>query len=147
MVIDQKPQHHTPLSVGEKSQEKLQQWTHPRCGTTLSAPVEGIKNIECAGCGHNVSIPPEGTDSHGSRKNRKKKPHHASFGNVHKVSPQKTGSQMTLNGGIVRAKQNVRGTKLETDAKIVMLKNKAAWKKMFDSFTEMYGVTYMSSPQ
>jgi len=147
MVIDQKPQHHTPLPVGEKSQEKLQQWTHLRCGTTLSAPVEGIKNIECSGCGINVSIPPEGTDNHGSRRNRKKKPHHASFGNVHKVSPQKTGSQMTLNGGIVRAKQNVRGTKLETDAKIVMLKNKAAWKKMFDSFTEMYGVTYMSSPQ
>ena len=36
---------------------------------------------------------------------------------------------------------------MNTDAKFVMLKNKASWRKLFNGFTELYGVTYMSSQQ
>ena len=59
----------------------------------------------------------------------------------------KTG-QMTLGGDIITdIIQHPREVKYNLDVKMVVLKNKAGWKKIFHSFTEMYGVTYMSSPQ
>ena len=56
MVIDKKPQENTPLPVGEKTEQKMQNWTHPRCGTVLSAPVEGAKNTTCPVCDMYVTI-------------------------------------------------------------------------------------------
>jgi len=59
----------------------------------------------------------------------------------------KTG-QMTLGGEIITDQNHEPKTeKYNLDAKMVVLKNKAGWKKIFNSFTEMRGVTYMSSPQ
>ena len=39
MVIDKKPQEIPPLTLGEKTEEKMQKWTHERCKTVLTVPV------------------------------------------------------------------------------------------------------------
>ena len=36
---------------------KMQEWTHPRCGNTITVPYEGIKNTNCPECGHIISVP------------------------------------------------------------------------------------------
>ena len=69
------------------------------------------------------------------------------FGNMHLSRTDSGKTQTTLAGGFVDSNSKPRVKKINTDAKIVTLKNKASWKKLFHEFTEMYGVTYMSSPQ
>ena len=69
------------------------------------------------------------------------------FGNKHTPTHTPISAQTTLTGGFVEKKTKSNSMKINTDAKIVTLKSKASWKKLFHGFTEMYGVTYMSSPQ
>ena len=35
----------------------MQDWKHERCGTVLTVPYDGVKNIKCDGCGTIVSVP------------------------------------------------------------------------------------------
>ena len=63
MVIDKKPKRNTPLPIGEKTEEKMQNWIHPRCGTVLTVPAVGAKNVICTGCDTYVTIGPEGENT------------------------------------------------------------------------------------
>jgi len=143
MVIDKKTQRNESLPLRGDTQN----WTHKECGTIIARPEKGIKNIPCHGCGFPVAIPSEEVVKARSRSKSRNKKNTAHWGNNHPISQRASGSQTTLAGGIVQTRKNIAKKNVATDAKIVMLKNKAAWKKMFNSFTEMYGVTYMSSPQ
>jgi len=56
--------------------------------------------------------------------------------------------QLTLNGGqAIEQPTTIRVPKINLDVKTVMMINKASWKKIFHTFDELYGVTYMSSPE
>ena len=146
MVIDKSPQENPTLPVGENKPNYSHSWVHPRCGTTLQSPPEGRKNIPCDGCGVIVSIP--SLNSINRKTNGKKtRKNHMAFGNMHLSRTDSGKTQTTLAGGFVDSNSKPRVKKINTDAKIVTLKNKASWKKLFHEFTEMYGVTYMSSPQ
>jgi len=147
MVIDKKSQSETHHPVGEKSEQKMQNWTHQRCGTTLTVPAEGAQTI-CTGCDTLVTIAPVGSVNRFKNKSsRRRKTEHIPWGNRHEPKKNPPEFQQDLQGNIVKKISKSNTQKITTDAKIVTLKNKAAWKKLFHGFNEMYGVTYMSSPQ
>ena len=83
MVIDKKSQSETHLPVGEKSEQKMQNWTHQRCGTVLAAPIEGAKNVTCTGCGITVTIPSVGNQIQNRKPSRRRKTEHIPWGNRH----------------------------------------------------------------
>tara|TARA_B100001093_G_C26813853_1_gene1008792 strand:- start:114 stop:2216 length:2103 start_codon:yes stop_codon:yes gene_type:complete len=59
----------------------------------------------------------------------------------------KTG-QLTLTGEqLVERDERKIISKVNLNVKTIVLKNKASWKKIFHTFDELYGVTYMSSPE
>ena len=98
MVIDQKPQHHTPLPVGENSTENLHSWVHEPCGTTMYSPPEGRKNIPCEGCGKNVSIPSINRIQKTTKTRRKSKHDPRAFGIRHEPKKNISVVQYNLDG-------------------------------------------------
>ena len=120
--------------------------THQRCGTTLTVPAEGAQTI-CTGCNTPVTIPSVGNQIQNRKSSRRRKTEHIPWGNRHEPKKNPPVFQQDLQGNIVKKISKSNTHKITTDAKIVTLKNKAAWKKLFHGFNEMYGVTYMSSPQ
>ena len=49
---------------------KMQEWIHPRCGTKLTVPYDGVSGHVCEGCGVNVTIPKFGTNRSVNRKKK-----------------------------------------------------------------------------
>jgi hypothetical protein len=101
MVIDKKSQSETHLPRGEKSEQKMQNWTHQRCGTVLAAPVEGAKNVTCTGCGITVTIPSLGNQIQNRKPSRRRKTEHIPWGNRHEPKKNPSMLQYDLEGNIV----------------------------------------------
>ena len=84
---------------------KMQQWTHPRCGNTITVPYEGIKNTNCPECGHIISVPKFSENPTALKRKSKTNSQIGKWGTlqpmvskrfeehktvVHRVNPQKT---------------------------------------------------------
>ena len=55
-----------------QAEQKMQDWKHERCGTVLTVPYDGVKNIKCDGCGTIVSVPKYGTKPAANHSKRKR---------------------------------------------------------------------------
>lgn len=108
----------------------MQDWTHQRCGTVLTVPLDGAKNMTCTGCGITVSIPKFGTKPNGSR-NRKNR------------SVKNSSSQ---NWGGLRPQIMEKKPKYESTFSSEIVKVGKTLTKHLNSGNSLKAVVYVSSP-
>lgn len=105
---------------------ETREWLHKECEHFQQVPLEG-GDVQCDNCNTWVHLAPKQESSV-------------------KDTTSTSSQQMTLDGGIAKQSKNQQLPKIDLPFKMVTLKRRNQWNKLFDGFTKMRAISFVVQP-